>query len=222
MTCGNRTFGEAGAAVPTMSFFSNLKLSVRLGIAFGALALALAITAAVSFTGLSGVEADAHELSERDVSALMQLVTVSEDFLATDGDVVRHLYLEDGDLKAQDARAEKIAAWHEEATAALAELEPLVESDAGKKTLAEFTAGYKRFAASAGKAVRAVAPGDGRRRRGARRLAHAVHRGTVLKVLERLDVIHDEIEDVDRRAGRTRRPRKRTPPPDRPSARSSS
>jgi hypothetical protein len=38
------------------------------------------------------------------------LVTVSEDFLAMDGDVVRHLYVEDGDVEAQDARAEKIAA----------------------------------------------------------------------------------------------------------------
>ena len=42
-----------------MTFFTNLKLAVRLGIAFGALALALAITAIVSFTGLSGVDADA-------------------------------------------------------------------------------------------------------------------------------------------------------------------
>ena len=66
------------------------------------------ITAVVSLNGLSGVDADAHELSERDVAALMELVTISEDFLATDGDVVRHLYVEDGDLKAQDTRAEKI------------------------------------------------------------------------------------------------------------------
>ena len=136
-----------------MSFFTNLKLAMRLGIAFGALALALAITAFVSFSGLNGVDADAHDLSERDVAALLQLVTISEDFLATDGEVTRHLYVEDGDLKAQDARAETIAAWNEEAKETLVKLEPLVESEAAKETLADFTAAYKRYHASAAKAV---------------------------------------------------------------------
>ena len=80
-------------------------------------------------------------------------MTISEDFLATDGDVARHLYVEDGYLEDQDARAEKIAAWNEEANATLVELEPLVESEAAKETLAEFTAAYKRYHASAAKAV---------------------------------------------------------------------
>ena len=178
-----------------MSFFTNLKLAMRLGIAFGALALALAITAFVSFSGLNGVDADAHDLSERDVAALLQLVTISEDFLATDGDVTRHLYLEDGDLKAQDARAETIAAWNEEAKETLVKLEPLVESEAAKETLADFTAAYKRYHASAAKAVelsRQETVDGVEERDGSRTL----YTGTVLKELEGLDVVHDEIEGL--------------------------
>ena len=197
MTCGNcvnRGF-NVGAPETAMTFFTNLKLAMRLGIAFGALALALAITAFVSFSGLNGVEADAHELTERDISALLELVTISEDFLATDGDVTRHLYVEDGYLKAQDARAEKIAAWNKEADETLVELEPLVESEAGKETLAEFSAAYERYHASAAKAVelsRQETVDGVEERDGSRTL----YTGTVLKELEGLDVIHDEIEGL--------------------------
>src|SRR5688500_8733549 len=126
-----------------MSFFTNLKLGVRLGVAFGALVVALAITAALSLNGLGKLEADANTLSDRDVQALMSLMTVSEDFLATDGDVLRHLYVEDGDLKAQDKTAKKIEGWNREADETLAALEPKIEGEDAKATFAEFTAAYE-------------------------------------------------------------------------------
>jgi methyl-accepting chemotaxis protein len=178
-----------------MSFFTNLKLAVRLGVAFGALVLALALTAVLSLTGLGKLDANAKELSERDVNALMNLVTVSEDFLATDGDVVRHLYVEDGDLKAQDKRAEKIAAWNAEADETLAALEPQLGTEAGKAKLAEFAAAYDKVRAASAKAVEqsrqetvdAVEERDGSR---------TTYLEDVLPALEGLDVIHDELEDV--------------------------
>ncbi len=179
-----------------MSFFTNLKLAVRLGIAFGALALALVITAAVSFNGLNGVDADAHTLSDRDVAALMELVTISEDFLATDGDVVRHLYLEDGDLKAQDKRAEKIVAWTKEANETLANLEPLIESERGqgdaRRLRRRATRGSRRRHDKAVELSRQETIDGVEERDGSRTL----YTGTVLKELEGLDVIHDEIEGV--------------------------
>ena len=178
-----------------MSVFTNLKLAVRLGIAFGALAVALAITAALSLDGLGKIDANASELSDRDVAALLQLVTLSEDFLATDGDVVRHLYVEDGDLKAQDKRAKTIEAWQAEADEALAGLETKLEGEGAKATLAEFTAGYEKFAAAADEAVKlsrqetvdAVEERDGSR---------TTYLEEVLPALEGLDVIHDRLEDA--------------------------
>ena len=100
------------------------------------------------------IEANARELSDRDVAALMQLVTLSEDFLATDGDVVRHLYVEDGDLKAQDKRAEKIEAWKAEAAKSLDALEPKLEGEGAKATLAEFAARYETFEAASATALK--------------------------------------------------------------------
>jgi glutaredoxin 2 len=177
-----------------MTFFASLNLPVRLGIAFGALVVALAITTALSLNGLGKLDADAHELSERDVSALMELVTLSEDFLATDGDIVRHLYVEDGDLEAQDKRAEKIAAWTAEAAETLPVLERKLEGEAAKATLAEFTAAYEKFSAAGKKAVKlsrqktadAVEERDGSR---------TTYLEEVLPALEGLDVFHDELED---------------------------
>ena len=107
-----------------LSSFANLRLAGRLGIAFGALIVALVVTAALAISGAGGIDADADELSSRDVAAYGHLVTISEDFLATDGDVLRHLYVEDGDVKAQDKTAESVAAWQREGDEALRELTP--------------------------------------------------------------------------------------------------
>ena len=205
-----------------MSFFTNLKLAVRLGIAFGALAIALVVTAAVSFNGLSGVDASAHKLAERDVAALMELVAISEDFLATDGDVARHLYVEDGDLEgAGRARREDRRLDQGGQQDAGQCSSRCIESGEGKETFAEFAAAYKRFETSALKAVelsRQETVDGVEERDGSRTL----YTGTVLKELEGLDVIHDEIEDVidgpGARAGRGRRRHRgvgQAPAPDR-------
>jgi len=88
-----------------MKTFLNLRLSARRGAAFGFLVLALVVSAAVALSGLGKVEDSAKRLSGHDVAALGHLVTVSEDFLASGYRVVRHLYVEDGDLRAQDKTA---------------------------------------------------------------------------------------------------------------------
>jgi methyl-accepting chemotaxis protein len=176
-----------------MSQFSNLKLAVRLGVAFGALALALVITTFVSIRGLDHVNADAKVLSDRDVAALMELVTISEDFLATHGDVVTHLYVEDGDVEAQDKTAKSIDAWTAEARTALAALEPKLETEAGKATLDEFNAAYEEFVATVGTAVEQSRQEtvDGVDERVGSRTTYLEE---VLPVFEGLDVFHDELE----------------------------
>jgi methyl-accepting chemotaxis protein len=178
-----------------MSSFRNLRLAVRLGIAFGALALALVITAIVSFNGLGKLDENARTLSERDVNALLALVTISEDFLAADGDVVRHLYVEDGDLKAQDKTAAKVDGWFDEAGETLPAIGAEIESPAGKKTLAEFTAAFTAWQESALEAVELSRQEtvDGVEERDSSR---TLYTGTVLEKLEGLDVLHDELEGV--------------------------
>jgi methyl-accepting chemotaxis protein len=178
-----------------MSFFTNLKLAVRLGVAFGALALALAVTAVLSLSGLSQLDANSKKLSERDVDALMQLVTISEDFLATDGDVLRHLYVEDGDLEAQDKTAKEIDAWSKEAEEALAALEPKLETAEGKATLADFRAAYDKFVVASATALelsRQETVDAVEERNGSR----TVYAGEVRPVFEGLDVFHDKLEGV--------------------------
>ena len=75
-----------------MKTFLNLRLSARLGAAFGFLVLALVVTAVVGLNGLSKVNDDAERISDRDVAGLQELVTVSEDFLAGGYLLLRHLY----------------------------------------------------------------------------------------------------------------------------------
>jgi methyl-accepting chemotaxis protein len=178
-----------------MSFFTNLKLSVRLGIAFGALVVALAIIAAVGLNGIDRLEANADELSNRDVAALLELVTISEDFLAVHGDVVRHLYVEDGFLDAQDETAARIEDSGAEADAALSTLGPRLEGDAARATFAEFEQAYGDFVAASAKAVKLSRQEtvDGV---GERAGSRTVYTEEVLPVFEGLDVFHDELEDA--------------------------
>jgi methyl-accepting chemotaxis protein len=178
-----------------LSFFANLRLAARLGIAFGALVVALLITAALSINGLGTIESNADELSSRDVVAYAHLVSISEDFLATDGDVLRHLYVEDGNLAAQDKIAKSIAAWQKEADENLDGLKPHVEGEKAQATLAQFTRRYATYTVAVNQAVKLsrqetvdrVEDRDGSR---------TTYAEEVLPALEGLDVIHDQIEDV--------------------------
>jgi len=178
-----------------MTSFNNLRLSVRLGVAFGALALALVIAGVVSLNGLGKLDASAKQMSDRDVQALQQLVVISEDFLFTGYLVVRHLYVEDGDLRTQDKTAKEIATFNSEAQEALDALRPRVESAGAKQTLAKFEKAYTQYAAAADKAVEISRQEtlDGVEERDASR---ATYTDQVVPVFEGLDVVHDELEGV--------------------------
>jgi methyl-accepting chemotaxis protein len=200
---GRRAFGRRALKRPALGpmttamlrFFANQKLGVRLGVAFATLTVGLGIIAVVSITQLGALERNAKELSERDVAALMELVTISEDFLAADGDVLRHLYVEDGDVRAQDKTAEKIAGWAKEARTALDTLETRIEGEEAKRTLTAFRAAYEDFVAAADKAVelsRRETVAGVEERDGSR----SAYADEVRPVLEGLDGVHDELEDT--------------------------
>jgi methyl-accepting chemotaxis protein len=176
-----------------MSRFNDLRLSVRLGAAFGSLALALAIAAVVSLTGLGKLDESAERLSDRDVQALQHLVVVSEDFLSMGYLVVRHLYVEDGDVRAQDKTAEEIARWKREADDNLAALRPRVEGAEAKETLAHFERSFARFASVVDEAV-ALSRQETVDRVEERVGSRAIYNDEVAAVFEGLDVVHDELE----------------------------
>jgi methyl-accepting chemotaxis protein len=178
-----------------LSSFANLRLAVRLAIAFGTLAVALVVTAALSISGAGDIQEDAHELSQRDIAAYSSLVTISEDFLAADGDVLRHLYVEDGDVKAQDETAKSIAVWGDEADESLAALAPKLESAEAKRALDEFETRYRKFVDLADKAVALSRQEtiDGVEERDGSR---TVYLEQVLPALESLDVFHDKLEGL--------------------------
>ncbi|HEX5621752.1 MAG TPA: methyl-accepting chemotaxis protein [Solirubrobacteraceae bacterium] len=178
-----------------LSFFANLRLAVRLGIAFGALVVALLVTAVISINGLGAIQSNAEELSSRDVVAYSHLVALSEDFLATDGDALRHLYVQDGDLKAQDKTAETITAWQKEADEQLRELKALLQGEKAQATLAEFITRYDTYTEAINKAVKLSRQEtiDGVEDRVGSRTTYG---DEVLPALEGLDVIHDQIEDI--------------------------
>jgi methyl-accepting chemotaxis protein len=178
-----------------LSFFANLRVAVRLGIAFGALVVALLVTAVLSINGLGAIQSDADELSSRDVVAYSHLVALSEDFLATDGDVLRHLYVQDGDLTAQDKTAKTIAGWQKEADDNLGSLKGHLEGDKAQATLAGFTSRYKTYTAAVNKAVklsRQETVDQVEDRVGSR----TTYTEEVLPALEGLDVIHDKLEGM--------------------------
>src|SRR5918996_1523081 len=178
-----------------MTGFKDLRFAARLGIGYGALVVALAVTALLALNGLGKLDGAAAELSERDVAALEQLVTISEDFLATDADILRHLYVEDGFLKDQDVTAKRIAAWQQEAEQALDALEPDLESAAAKATLADFRAKYEQFNAAAGSALE-LSRQETVDEVGARVGSRTAYAEKVRPVVESLDVVHDELEHV--------------------------
>ncbi|HET8952909.1 MAG TPA: methyl-accepting chemotaxis protein, partial [Solirubrobacteraceae bacterium] len=181
-----------------MKTFLNLRLSARLGAAFGFLVLALVVTAVVGLSGLGKVNDQAEQLSSRDVAGLEELVTVSEDFLASGYLLVRHLYVEDGDLKAQDATAKEIDAFTAEARKTVDAIGPRLEGAEAQRTFAEFERGLRDFQAASAKAIElsrretvdGVEERDGSR---------GVYTDEVAKNFAQLDVFHDALEEQVRK-----------------------
>jgi methyl-accepting chemotaxis protein len=178
-----------------MSSFNNLRLAHRLGLAFGALAVALAIAAVVSLTGVAKLDSKAQTMADRDVHALQELVAISEDFLATAHLVAQHLYVEDGDLKAQDETAKEIAGFRSEGTETLRALRPRIEGAAARRTFDKFATAFDRFEQHVDKAIKLSRQEtvDGVEERDGSRTTYT---DQVIPVFEGLDVVHDQLEGV--------------------------
>src|SRR3954454_19248892 len=88
-----------------MKHIRNLGLAIRLGGAFGALCLSLAIVALTGVLAMHGLRADSDELANRHLRAAELLADLQ---MRTKDDVslvAQHLYVHDGDLATQDKLA---------------------------------------------------------------------------------------------------------------------
>jgi methyl-accepting chemotaxis protein len=126
----------------------NLRLGVRLGIAFGALGLALTIVGVVSLNALGSLDAGTKTITERDSVALAQLNGIGRRVEANGHWTVRHLYVFDGDLAAQDTVAEEIAKNKAAITKNVERLEPQIASGEAKAALTDFTSARKAYVKS--------------------------------------------------------------------------
>jgi methyl-accepting chemotaxis protein len=93
-----------------LSFFKNLRVAQRLAIAFGALILAIAAVAAIGITSLNAVKSDTEDVGEHNLPALQAAVNYNAATQAVIRLVADHLYVQDGDAKAEAETAEVIKA----------------------------------------------------------------------------------------------------------------
>src|ERR1044072_3187630 len=85
-----------------MSRFANLPIAVRLGTAFGLLAVALLAITLLATRAFGIFHDDTERLEQRDVRALAVAGRLGQDLQGVGRETAEHLYVHDGDLKAQD------------------------------------------------------------------------------------------------------------------------
>ena len=93
-----------------MSRFNNLRLAYRLGIAFGAMILALVVIAAVAVSKLGALDTGVTDLTDHDMVAQQHVLDIQADVQRASYLVTSHLYVHDGELAVQDRVAKEIAA----------------------------------------------------------------------------------------------------------------
>ena len=131
-----------------MKALMNLRLGVRLGIAFGAIGLALIIVSGMSLSALSALNNDTETITSRDNAALEEIANIGARIEANANATTQHLYVHDGDLEAQDAIAKEIAERKTAIGEEVAQLEKHIATPEAKRALHVFTATRKGFVAA--------------------------------------------------------------------------
>jgi methyl-accepting chemotaxis protein len=181
-----------------MNSIRNLPLATRLGGAFGALCLALAI---IAFTGtheMSVLRAKSDVLANRHLEVAEQFAGVNaraKDDLSLIG---QHLYVRDGDLKAEDALAEEIQANWDVNVKADAKLRRLFAGTDAEQPYAEFAAAREQLLEVEKQALSAsrqeTVQGAEERTR-----SRTLYEGKLLSLDTRLEADAEKLLEVDRR-----------------------
>ena len=90
-----------------MQRFRNLRLAGRLGLGFGALALALIAVAALASTRMGGLGDDVRQLDAKELSAVDIAGRMSTRASTIAAKATQHLYVYDGDLETEDKIAKE-------------------------------------------------------------------------------------------------------------------
>ena len=138
-----------------MSRFNNLRLAHRLGIAFGAMIVALVAIAAISVSKIDSLDAGAKALADHDIVAQQNVLDIEEGVQRTSFLTVSHLYVHPGDLAAQDVAAKQLAATTKASDAELDALDSSVDDAAAKAVIAHLRSARAQFLESTDAAIRA-------------------------------------------------------------------
>src|SRR3954454_7616012 len=137
-----------------MSRFNNLRLAYRLGIAFGAMILALVVIGAMSVSKIGALNAGTKELTDHDMVAQQHVLGIQSDVQRTAYLVTSHLYVHDGELAKQDAVAKEIAALTKSSDRELAGLRAAADEPGTKALIGRLATARARFDADVATAVR--------------------------------------------------------------------
>ena len=154
-----------------MQTFKNLRLAVRLAIAFGALAVGLVLVGVVAVNATGGLNAQTDELANEDLRATHLAGELAERNATIGHLVAQHLYVNDGDLRAQDALHKRIESLSKENTRDGDAIDKLLAGSPVNHEMEQFETARGTFREGWQEAVKRSPPGDRRRRRGARRVA---------------------------------------------------
>jgi methyl-accepting chemotaxis protein len=136
-----------------MSRFDNLRLAYRLGLAFGAMVLALVAVGAMSVSRIAALNDDVDGLTRHDVVTQQHVLNIQAGVQRTAYLATSHLYVHDGDLAAEDAVAAQIAVLTKSGDADLRGLRTLADDASTEALVARVAAARSRFVAQERTAV---------------------------------------------------------------------
>jgi methyl-accepting chemotaxis protein len=137
-----------------MQRLKDLPLAGRLGLGFGALALALIIVSAFAGARMGALGDDLRTLDERDLHATDLAGRVGTRASTIGNNVAQHLYVFDGDLKTEDELAAAIEQLKKRNVADAKKLAELTDGTDAEAAAKEFAAAREAFAAATAEAVK--------------------------------------------------------------------
>jgi methyl-accepting chemotaxis protein len=136
-----------------MQRFRNLRLAGRLGLGFGALALALIAVAALASTRMGGLGDDVRRLDAKDLSAVDIAGRMSTRASTIAASATQHLYVYDGDLATEDEIAKEIDELTARNADAQEQLKRLLVGTPAAGSAEKFSAAWEKFSDATATAV---------------------------------------------------------------------
>jgi methyl-accepting chemotaxis protein len=138
-----------------MNKLRSVRLGARLAGAFALLCIALLLVGVVGVKAIKSLDVTSSASAQgRGLKALTLVAELGEGAQANAHDVVRHLYVYDGDLKTEDAVAKRIAARKVKVGQTFTALDEVVASPAAKADLAKLAVVRATYVAAFSKAIK--------------------------------------------------------------------